>query len=253
MHPVRQVRAGVSARRDASEGLRVGVALHGAPDGFKSAPRQWKGLEQRRQLHLQVAPEDCTGCTLCVEVCPVHDKTDRAHKAVDMAPQAPIRERERENWAFFLSLPEMRRPAAARAVRSSARSCCSRCSSSPARARAAARRRTCRLLTQLFGDRAVIANATGCSSIYGGNLPTTPYTVNREGRGPAWANSLFEDNAEFGLGIRLALDEQAGYAARLWSAARRRSSARRSPAAPATPISRARPGIDGAAARRVAD
>ena len=180
--------------------------LHGAPDGFKSAKPQWKGLDQRR-YSLQVAPEDCTGCSLCVEVCPVHDKTDRTHKAVDMAPQAPILERERENWTFFLSLPEMRDPVLPGGLVKRTQllqplfefsGACAGCGETP----------YLRLLTQLFGDRAVIANATGCSSIYGGNLPTTPYTVNREGHGPAWANSLFEDNAEFGLGIRLAIDEQ---------------------------------------------
>jgi pyruvate-ferredoxin/flavodoxin oxidoreductase len=183
-----------------------GAYLHGAPDGFKSAKPQWKGLDQRR-YSLQVAPEDCTGCSLCVEVCPVHDKTDRAHKAVDMAPQAPILERERENWTFFLSLPEMRDALLPGGLVKRTQllqplfefsGACAGCGETP----------YLRLLTQLFGDRAVIANATGCSSIYGGNLPTTPYTVNREGHGPAWANSLFEDNAEFGLGIRLALDEQ---------------------------------------------
>ncbi len=180
--------------------------LHGAPDGFKSAKPQWKGLDERR-YSLQVAPEDCTGCSLCVEVCPVHDKTDRAHKAVDMAPQAPILERERVNWTFFLGLPEMRDPMLPGGLVKRTQllqplfefsGACAGCGETP----------YLRLLTQLFGDRAVIANATGCSSIYGGNLPTTPYTVNREGHGPAWANSLFEDNAEFGLGIRLALDEQ---------------------------------------------
>src|SRR6185436_6281488 len=180
--------------------------LHGAPDGFKSSKPQWKGLEQQR-YSLQVAPEDCTGCNLCVEVCPVHDKTDRAHKAVGMAPQPPILERERENWTFFLSLPEMRDPVLPGGLVKRTQllqplfefsGACAGCGETP----------YLRLLTQLFGDRAVIANATGCSSIYGGNLPTTPYTVNREGHGPAWANSLFEDNAEFGLGIRLAIDEQ---------------------------------------------
>jgi pyruvate-ferredoxin/flavodoxin oxidoreductase len=180
--------------------------LEGAPAGFKSAKPQWKELEERR-YSLQVAPEDCTGCTLCVEVCPVHAKNDPQHKALDMAPQEPIRNRERANWEFFLGLPEQRNPALPGGLVKRTQllqplfefsGACAGCGETP----------YLRLLTQLVGDRAVIANATGCSSIYGGNLPTTPYTVNREGRGPAWANSLFEDNAEFGLGIRLALDEQ---------------------------------------------
>ena len=133
------------------------------------------------------------------------------------------------NWNFFLALPEMR-TRSCRRPRQATSSSCSRCSSFRARAPAVVKRRTFKLLTQLFGDRTVIANATGCSSIYGGNLPTTPYTVNRDGRGPAWANSLFEDNAEFGLGIRLALDEQRRYAEALVErlAPRHRRGARRS-------------------------
>jgi pyruvate-ferredoxin/flavodoxin oxidoreductase len=180
--------------------------LDGAPDGFKSAKPLWKGLEERR-YSLQVAPEDCTGCRLCVQVCPVHGKSDPQHKALEMVAQASVRGRERANWAFFLGLPEMRDPLLPGGLVKRTQlmqplfefsGACAGCGETP----------YLRLLTQLFGDRAVIANATGCSSIYGGNLPTTPYTVNREGHGPAWANSLFEDNAEFGLGIRLAIDEQ---------------------------------------------
>jgi pyruvate-ferredoxin/flavodoxin oxidoreductase len=176
-----------------------------APVGFKSATPMWRALEDRR-YSLQVAPEDCTGCTLCVEVCPAHDKAiDR--KALVMAPQPEALDRERANWNFFLDLPEIRNPLLSGGLVKRTQllqplfefsGACAGCGETP----------YLRLLTQLFGDRAVIANATGCSSIYGGNLPTTPYTVNREGHGPAWANSLFEDNAEFGLGIRLALDEQ---------------------------------------------
>jgi pyruvate-ferredoxin/flavodoxin oxidoreductase len=156
---------------------------------------------------LQVAPEDCTGCALCVEVCPVESKTVAQHKALNMMPQAPVRARERANWQFFLDLPEHRDPRlSGGAVKRTQllqplfefSGACAGCGETP----------YLRLLTQLFGDRALIANATGCSSIYGGNLPTTPYKINRDGRGPAWANSLFEDNAEFGLGIRLAIDPQ---------------------------------------------
>jgi pyruvate-ferredoxin/flavodoxin oxidoreductase len=184
--------------------------LAGAPPAFKSAAAMWKDLPGRRYT-LQVAPEDCTGCTLCTSICPVTSRTDASHKAIDMEPLSPIRDRERASWAFFEQLPE----ADARAVSGGHvkrvqllqplfefSGACAGCGETP----------YIKLLTQLFGDRAIIANATGCSSIYGGNLPTTPYTVDRAGRGPAWANSLFEDNAEFGLGMRLALDRQAGYA-----------------------------------------
>ncbi len=181
-----------------------------APETFKSSVPQWKALQALRYT-LQVAPEDCTGCRLCVEVCPVQSKTVAGHKALNMVPQAPIRARERTNWQFFLDLPEHRDPLLrGGAVKRTQllqplfefSGACAGCGETP----------YLRLLTQLFGDRAIIANATGCSSIYGGNLPTTPYTVNRDGRGPAWANSLFEDNAEFGLGIRLALDAQRHHA-----------------------------------------
>ena len=160
---------------------------------------------------IQVAPEDCTGCSLCVQFCPAKDKSNPKHKAIDMAPQRPIRERERENYGFFLDLPEAdREKIRVMDVKSSQflqplfeySGACAGCGETP----------YIKLFTQLFGDRALVANATGCSSIYGGNLPTTPYSVNREGRGPAWSNSLFEDNAEFGLGMRLALDSRAAQA-----------------------------------------
>ncbi|MDI6771500.1 MAG: pyruvate:ferredoxin (flavodoxin) oxidoreductase [bacterium] len=175
----------------------------GAPPTFKSTAfrsQEVKGLEYT----LQVAPEDCTGCSLCVMVCPVKDKTNPKHKAVNMAPQIPLREPERENWAFFLSLPEPDRTRIKLDVKGSQfltplfeySGACAGCGETP----------YVKLLTQLFGDRLLIANATGCSSIYGGNLPTTPYTTNSDGRGPTWSNSLFEDNAEFGFGFRLALD-----------------------------------------------
>jgi pyruvate-ferredoxin/flavodoxin oxidoreductase len=186
--------------------------LAGAPaaflsDDFKS--NEVKGLKYT----IQVAPEDCTGCTLCVQVCPAKDKTNPRHKAIDMAPQRPRREAERENYAFFLSLPEADRTQLKIDLKTSQllqplfeySGACAGCGETP----------YLKLLTQLFGDRALVANATGCSSIYGGNLPTTPYTANPEGRGPAWANSLFEDNAEFGLGLRLAVDAQRDQAERL--------------------------------------
>jgi pyruvate-ferredoxin/flavodoxin oxidoreductase len=184
--------------------------LAAAPATFKSMPAHWKGREQLRYV-LQVSPEDCTGCDLCVQVCPAKSKTDPSHKALTMEPQPPIREQEQHNWEFFLTLPEFDRTALSLHTVKDVQllqplfefpGACAGCGETP----------YIKLLTQLFGDRAVIANATGCSSIYGGNLPTTPYTVNGKGRGPAWSNSLFEDNAEFGLGLRLSLDKQNEYA-----------------------------------------
>jgi len=159
---------------------------------------------------VQVAPEDCTGCALCVMMCPAKDKRNPDHRAIDMAPQAPLRETERANYAFFLDLPEADRALLKPDVKSTQffeplfeySGACAGCGETP----------YLKLMTQLFGDRVVVANATGCSSIYGGNLPTTPYTTNRDGRGPAWANSLFEDNAEFGLGLRLSIDQHAARA-----------------------------------------
>ena len=156
----------------------------------------------------------CDGSGLCVEICPAKSKSEVKHKAIDMMPQPPLRLAEAENWEFFLKLPEPPRETLRQTQVKDAQlleplfefsGACAGCGETP----------YIRLMTQLFGDRAVIANATGCSSIYGGNLPTTPWAQNAEGRGPAWSNSLFEDNAEFGLGMRLALDKQADYARHL--------------------------------------
>jgi pyruvate-ferredoxin/flavodoxin oxidoreductase len=181
-----------------------------SPTTLKWAKPEWRGMEEERYT-LQVAPEDCTGCAVCVEVCPVKNKSDASKKAINMAPQEPLRAPERENWDFFLSLPEVDR---AKLSHSQVKDiqllqplfefsgACSGCGETP----------YIKLMTQLFGDRLYIANATGCSSIYGGNLPTTPYTCNAEGRGPTWNNSLFEDNAEFGFGMRVALDQQKAFA-----------------------------------------
>lgn len=187
--------------------------LAGAPETLKSAPARWPGRKDERYL-LQVAPEDCTGCKLCVEVCPAKNKSEVRLKAINMRPQEPIRAQERDNWDFFLNLAD---PPRAELRHENVKDvqlleplfefsgACAGCGETP----------YLKLLSQLFGDRALIANATGCSSIYGGNLPTTPWTVNRAGRGPAWSNSLFEDNAEFGLGLRLAVDKQAEFAREL--------------------------------------
>src|SRR5690349_7393787 len=187
--------------------------LKGAPETFKAVPARWKDFKEMKYT-LQVAPEDCTGCGLCVEVCPAKSKTEVKHKAINMVPQAPLREIESKNWEFFLSIPEFDRSRLSHSQVKDVQlleplmefsGACAGCGETP----------YIKLLTQLFGDRTVVANATGCSSIYGGNLPTTPYTLNKEGRGIAWSNSLFEDNAEFGLGIRLSLDKQIEYAREL--------------------------------------
>jgi pyruvate-ferredoxin/flavodoxin oxidoreductase len=179
-----------------------------SPETFKSTPardKQFTGMKYT----VQVAPEDCTGCKICVEACPAFEKvngvkTDK--KAINMAPQAPLREKEAANFKHFMSIPD---PDPATFNRFTVKGsqlmpplfefsgACAACGETP----------YIKLVTQLFGDHTIIANATGCSSIYGGNLPTTPYTMNRDGRGPAWANSLFEDNAEFGLGMRLTVDK----------------------------------------------
>ncbi|HYK21538.1 MAG TPA: pyruvate:ferredoxin (flavodoxin) oxidoreductase, partial [Pyrinomonadaceae bacterium] len=185
--------------------------LSNAPAGFKDMPAKWREFPDQRYT-IQVAVEDCTGCRLCVEVCPAKDKSNVSRKALNMQPQLPLRDSERVNWDYFLTLPDLHKNGliAFNSVKNvqllqplfEFSGACAGCGETP----------YIKLLTQLFGDRAMIANATGCSSIYGGNLPTTPYTTDEEGRGPAWSNSLFEDNAEFGLGMRLALDHQNAYA-----------------------------------------
>ncbi len=187
--------------------------LEGAPETFLSTDAHFKEFPGMKYT-LQVSPEDCTGCSLCVEACPAKDKRQVGRKAINMALQPPIREREKVNWDFFLSLPDMDASNLnLGAIKNSQlltplfefSGACSGCGETP----------YIKLASQLFGDRMLVANATGCSSIYGGNLPTTPWTVNREGYGPAWANSLFEDNAEFGLGMRVTLDKQQEYATEL--------------------------------------
>ncbi|HHP7231533.1 MAG TPA: pyruvate:ferredoxin (flavodoxin) oxidoreductase [Xenococcaceae cyanobacterium] len=187
--------------------------LQNAPATFKSTntrEHDWKGLK----FTIQVAAEDCTGCGICVDVCPAKNKSQPRFKAINMQPQLPLREQERENWDFFLNIPnpdrtklnlhkiaqqQMQEPLFEFS------GACAGCGETP----------YLKLMSQLFGDRAIVANATGCSSIYGGNLPTTPWTHNAEGRGVAWSNSLFEDNAEFGLGFRVSIDKQAEFAAEL--------------------------------------
>ena len=179
--------------------------LANAPATFKSM--DYKGAEYKGMKYtIQVAPEDCTGCNLCVEYCPAKSKSEVKVKAINMKPQPPIREQERANYAFFLGIPETdRRTVKVETVKGSQylqplfeySGACAGCGETP----------YVKLASQLFGDRMIVANATGCSSIYGGNLPTTPWTFNAEGRGPSWSNSLFEDNAEFGLGMRLTVDK----------------------------------------------
>jgi pyruvate-ferredoxin/flavodoxin oxidoreductase len=182
------------------------AALADAPEAFRSAPARdhhWSG----QSFTIQVSAEDCTGCNLCVEVCPARDRREPRRKALNMAPQRPLREQSREHWSYFLGLPELdRRSLNLQHINQQQLQqplfefpgACAGCGETP----------YLKLASQLFGDRMVIANATGCSSIYGGNLPTTPWSTNGEGRGPAWSNSLFEDNAEFGLGFRVAFDQR---------------------------------------------
>jgi pyruvate-ferredoxin/flavodoxin oxidoreductase len=185
-----------------------------APETFKHVQIKGKDFPEGYHVSYQIAPDDCTGCGLCVEVCPIRDRKDPSHKALDMVPTDRIQAAERENWDFFLTLPEYDRTKLETSKIKHAMmlqplfefsGACVGCGETP----------YIKLATQLFGDRMLIANATGCSSIYGGNLPTTPYTKNPEGRGPSWCNSLFEDNAEFGLGMRLAVDKQSTQAREL--------------------------------------
>ncbi len=188
-------------------------ALESAPTTFKSVDardRDWKGLK----FTIQVAPEDCTGCALCVDVCPAKNKSEPRRKAINMAAQPPIRGQEVKNWDFFLNIPEMdRRRLKVGSIPHQQlqqplfefSGACAGCGETP----------YVKLVSQLFGDRAIVANATGCTSIYGGNLPTTPWATNKDGRGTAWCNSLFEDNAEFGLGYRVSLDKQKEFASEL--------------------------------------
>ncbi|HAV76087.1 MAG TPA: pyruvate:ferredoxin (flavodoxin) oxidoreductase [Anaerolineae bacterium] len=188
--------------------------LADAPETFKHMPSKFKEFSDGYAYTLQVAPEDCTGCTLCVEACPVKDKTQVGRRAINMAPQPPLREAETMNWDFFMDIPDLDRKLFNPSTIKNSQllrplfefsGACAGCGETP----------YVKLVSQLFGDRAVIANATGCSSIYGGNLPTTPWAVDTYGRGPAWSNSLFEDNAEFGLGMRLTIDKQTEYAREL--------------------------------------
>ena len=189
-------------------------------DQLKNAPPTFKSIDAKfrefpgSKFTVQISPEDCTGCSLCVTNCPAKDKTNPARKAINMAPQPELRDAESTNWEFFFNLPD---PDRTKFVPDTVKNsqllrplfefsgACAGCGETP----------YVKLLSQLFGDRTVIANATGCSSIYGGNLPTTPYTFNDSGRGPAWSNSLFEDNAEFGLGMRLTMDKQHEFACEL--------------------------------------
>ncbi len=180
------------------------AALEGAPQGFRSQDYKAKDFAGLT-YSIQVAPDDCTGCRLCVEVCPAKDKSNPRHKAINMAPYLEHREVERQSYDFFLDLPELDPERIQRFDAKSSQfleplfeysGACAGCGETP----------YVKLMSQLFGDRLLIANATGCSSIYGGNLPTTPYTQDCNGRGPTWSNSLFEDNAEFGFGFRLAID-----------------------------------------------
>ncbi len=187
--------------------------LKNAPPTFKSSPARGREFKELRYT-IQVAPEDCTGCAMCVEACPVKNKRETRLKAINMALQPPLRYPERENYRFFLELPDFDRTQLNVATVKGSQfllplfeysGACAGCGETP----------YVKLVSQLFGDRAIIANATGCSSIYGGNLPTTPWAKNKEGHGPTWSNSLFEDAAEFGLGFRLAIDKQNEFARKL--------------------------------------
>lgn len=188
--------------------------LEGAPATYKSTKVRGKDWPEGTLYTIQVAPEDCTGCELCVEYCPAKNKADTSRKALNMIPQEPVRHDEAENWDFFFKLPEVdRSKVKVDSLKGSQllqplfefSGACSGCGETP----------YVKLISQLYGDRMLVANATGCSSIYGGNLPTTPWSADANGRGPAWSNSLFEDNAEFGFGFRLTVDKQAEFAREL--------------------------------------
>jgi pyruvate-ferredoxin/flavodoxin oxidoreductase len=186
------------------------AALEGAPEGFKH--KEWRDRHlPGMAMTIQIAPDDCTGCGICIDTCPARSKEVAKHKSLDAEPKPDDLAELRRDWEFFLKLPEIDRTTIDVATVKGSQmleplfefsGACSGCGETP----------YLKLLTQMFGDRMLVANATGCSSIYGGNLPTTPWSANREGRGPAWSNSLFEDNAEFGLGMRLALDQQSAQA-----------------------------------------
>jgi pyruvate-ferredoxin/flavodoxin oxidoreductase len=183
-----------------------------APEGFQAVPiKGAKEFPPDTLISYQLSPQDCTGCTLCVEICPITDKSNASRKAINMVPKEQTLEQELRNWEFFRRLPEFDRSGVKETTLKGAMlfqplfefsGACAGCGETP----------YIRLLSQLYGDHMLVANATGCSSIYGGNLPTTPWTHDAHGRGPAWNNSLFEDNAEFGLGMRAALDAQRAYA-----------------------------------------
>ena len=188
--------------------------LKDAPETFKSTASKFREFKDGMAYTIQIAPEDCTGCTLCVEACPVKDKSQVGRKAINMAQQPPLREPEAENWDFFMNIPDLDRALINPGTIKNSQllrplfefsGACAGCGETP----------YVKLVSQLFGDRTIVANATGCSSIYGGNLPTTPWAQDANGRGPAWSNSLFEDNAEFGLGMRLTIDKQTEYAREL--------------------------------------
>ncbi len=202
--------------------LRMKVFSPEALEGCGEGPANFRSKDFRSKdlpghlMSIQVSPDDCTGCRLCVEVCPAKSKVDPGHRSINMAPVLSQRDEELVNWDFFRAIPAVDRRALPHdTVKGAAQleplfefsGACSGCGETP----------YLRLLSQLFGDRLLVANATGCSSIYGANLPTTPWAVNGEGRGPAWANSLFEDNAEFGLGIRLGVEAHERLGRRLLS------------------------------------
>ena len=193
-----------------------GELLEDAPDTFKYMDARGRQWPDNTKISIQVSPEDCTGCELCVEVCPAKDRKQTGRKALNMEALEPLLEQEKENWEFFKDIPEYDRAELRHDTVKGSQlleplfefsGACAGCGETP----------YIKLITQLYGDRMVIANATGCSSIYGGNLPATPYTTNEQGLGPAWSNSLFEDNAEFGYGFRLTIDKQTEQARNLLS------------------------------------